>query len=148
VIEERVSTCPVLGFGFGQGEVQARLYNIGGFRMMHMHNAFMSALVNLGAVGLAIWAVMWTAMIRAAWRIPTHRVRIVMIGAAVALFLNTISVESVTAPITMPWIGHAMFFTMLAIGQWRSAPVENMAAEATPVRRIAWRPSRLRGANA
>jgi hypothetical protein len=119
VLEERVSTRPVLGFGFGQGEVQARLYNIGGFRMMHMHNAFMSAVVNLGVVGALVWTLMWAAMTRAAWIIPVHRARLMMMGAATAVFLNTVSMESVTAPLSIPWIAHAMFFTMLAIAPWR-----------------------------
>ncbi len=118
VLEERVSQAPILGFGFGEGEVQARLFNIGGFRMMHMHNAFMSAIVNLGIVGVALWAAMWADMARAALKIPIHWPRIVLMGAAATLFLNTISVESVTAPLTMPWLAHAMFFALLAIGRW------------------------------
>lgn len=114
VLQERVTTAPVLGFGFGDGEVQARLYNIGGFRMMHMHNAFMSAIVNLGMVGVMLWAVMWAGMLHAAWRLREPRLRLVLLGTCVAVFLNTISMESVTAPLSMPWIAHAMFYTFLA----------------------------------
>jgi O-antigen ligase len=121
VLEERVAARPIFGFGFGEGEVQARLYNVGGFRMMHMHNAFMSAIVNLGIAGVAVWALMWCAMARAAWKIPQHRARLAMMGGAVALFLNTMSMESVTAPLSMPWIAHAMFFVLLAVGQWEVA---------------------------
>jgi len=118
ILEERVAARPVLGFGFGEGEVQARLYNIGGFRMMHMHNGFMSAIVNLGVCGVALWALMWGAMTRAAWSVRQSNARIVMVGALVTLFLNALSVESVTAPLSMPWIGHALFFAMLAIAVW------------------------------
>jgi O-antigen ligase len=120
ILEERVAAKPVLGFGFGDGEVQARLYNVGGFRMMHMHNGFMSALVNLGICGALLWALMWGAMSRAAWNIRQSKARIVIIGALVTLFLNSLSVETVTAPLTMPWIGHAMFFAMLAIATWET----------------------------
>ena len=128
IIEERVATRPVLGFGFGEGEVQARLYNIGGFRMMHMHNGFMSALVNLGVCGVALWALMWGAMTRAAWRVTQPRARIVMVGALVTLFLNTLSVETVTAPLSMPAIGHMMFFAMLAIAVWDERGTTTRAA--------------------
>jgi hypothetical protein len=134
VLEERVATRPVLGFGFGEGEVQARLYNVGGFRMMHMHNAFMSAIVNLGVGGVALWALMWAAMIRAAWVIRDHRARLAMMGGATAVFLNTISMESVTAPLSMPWVAHAMFFTLLAIGQWGAR--ESEVARASRERRV------------
>jgi hypothetical protein len=41
-------------------------------------------------------------------------------GAATAVFINTISMESVTAPLSMPWIGHAIFFTLLVAGDWNS----------------------------
>jgi hypothetical protein len=120
IIEERVSQRPILGFGFGQGEVQARLYNIGGFRMMHMHNAFMSALVNLGVFGVVLWAMLWGALTRTAWNIKDHKSRLMLVGAATAVFLNTISMESVTAPLSMPWIAHAIFFTLLIAGDWTS----------------------------
>ena len=118
-VEERVSQRPILGFGFGQGEVQARLYNIGGFRMMHMHNAFMSALVNLGAFGVALWALLWGALIRAAWNIRDHKSRLIVVGSATAVFLNAVSMESVTAPLSMPWIGHAIFFTLIVAADWQ-----------------------------
>src|SRR5439155_26974316 len=90
VLEERVVHRPVLGYGFGEGEVQARLYNIGGFRMMHMHNAFMSAVVNLGSLGVALWLIVWAVMIRTAWNLRNQRARITLMGALAALFLNTV----------------------------------------------------------
>jgi len=121
ILEERVAARPILGFGFGDGEVQARLYNVGGFRMMHMHNGFMSAIVNLGICGVALWALMWGAMTRAAWNIPLPKARIVMVGALVTLFLNTLSVETVSAPLSMPWIGHAMFLAMIAVAVWETS---------------------------
>jgi hypothetical protein len=132
ILEERVAARPVLGFGFGEGEVQARLYNIGGFRMMHMHNGFMSAVVNLGVCGVALWALMWGAMARAAWSVRQSNARIVMVGALVTLFLNTLSVESVTAPLSMPWIGHALFFATLAIAAWDQTTTQ-MSVRANPV---------------
>jgi len=100
--------------------VQARLYNIGGFRMMHMHNAFMSAIVNLGLAGVALWVMTWGAMTRKAWKVPDPRARLAMTGATVALFLNTGSMESFTAPLTMPWLAHVMFFVLLAVGHWEA----------------------------
>jgi hypothetical protein len=127
ILQERVAARPVLGFGFGEGEVQARLYNIGGFRMMHMHNGFMSAVANLGVCGVALWALMWGAMTRAAWKVSQSKARIVIVGALVTLFLNTLSVESVTAPLSMPGIGHAMFFAMLAIAVWNERVTPSFA---------------------
>ena len=47
---------PLLGFGFGVGETLARIREVGphGLRMIHMHNSFLSALTNLGFVGLGV----------------------------------------------------------------------------------------------
>ena len=140
ILEERVSARPMLGFGFAQGEVQARLYNIGGFRMMHMHNAFMSAIVNLGLAGVTLWAMTWGAMARRAWKVPDPRARLAMMGTVVAVFLNTGSMESFTAPLTMPWIAHVMFFVLLAVGQWE-APKYAVPRLRPPHRRVRPQPA-------
>ena len=54
------------------------------------------------------------------------KARVVIIGALVTLFLNSMSVESVTAPLTSPWIGHAMFLAMVAIVRWDEAALRSV----------------------
>jgi len=61
---------------------------------------------------------LWGALIRAAWKVRDHKARLMLLGSLVAVFINTISMESVTAPLSMPWIGHAIFFTLLIAGDW------------------------------
>ena len=51
-----------LGFGFGVGDATARLHNTEGLRAMHMHNAFLSALMNCGFVGLGFFCLFWQAL--------------------------------------------------------------------------------------
>jgi hypothetical protein len=97
VLFERMPSCPMVGFGFGPGEAQARLYNIGGFRMQHMHNGTMSAIANLGAVGLCIWLVFVYAI--AARRAPPARPRTACRAhrRVSAVLANSLTCESVPA---------------------------------------------------
>ena len=114
LIEDVVSQRPVLGFGFGYGEAYARLYNTRGLRLMHMHNAVMSALINLGAAGAIMLALFWISTFRVA-RKSTYAVRPALLGAMVAVMVNSMAMESVSAPVSLGWIGHALFFGMIAV---------------------------------
>jgi O-antigen ligase len=118
VLLERMPSCPIVGFGFGPGEAQARLYNIGGFRMQHMHNGTMSAIANLGAVGLCVWLLFVYAIARAALRQREPGLRVVLIGGVTAVLINSLTCESVPAPLTMVSIAHLMLFTTVAAAVW------------------------------
>jgi hypothetical protein len=140
ILTERVPQAPIFGFGFGAGEVQARLYNVGGFRMMHMHNAAMSAIVNLGAAGEALFALFIMAMFSKALRQRDQKIRIVLLGALTALMLNTLTMESVTAPLSPPWIGHAMFYATIVLALWNEQSVTPSPTQ--PLRQLT--PQRIR----
>ena len=106
--------------------MQARLYNVGGFRMMHMHNAAMSAIVNLGLAGTALYLLFCMAIYRRVSNLRTQRIRIVLLGAVTALLLNTLTMESITAPLSIPWIAHAMFFATVAFGLWEQSEMRRL----------------------
>jgi hypothetical protein len=114
MVKEQVSQRPILGFGFGQGEVQARL-NSPGLRMMHMHNAFMSALANLGIVGASLLIVFYGEILYRVLKLRDPRVRAVLIGAAAAVMINSMSIASITAPLSMGWLGQAAFLYIIPL---------------------------------
>jgi len=116
LIEDAVSKRPWLGWGFAVGEVHARLYGKG-FHLMHMHSSVMSALMNLGGVGLALLLCFWAGVLRVALKLKDRRLRPLMFGACLAVILNSLAMESVTAPLSLGWIGHALLFTtVIAVG--------------------------------
>lgn len=137
ILTERMPESPIVGFGFGAGEVQARLFNSGGFRMMHMHNGTMSAIVNLGAAGLALYLLFLMALYRKALDQPDQKIRIVLLGGLTAVLLNTMTMETVTAPLSPPFIAHGMFFATVAIGAWGTSELRRL-----PIRRV-MRPRRV-----
>jgi hypothetical protein len=137
ILFERMPESPIVGFGFGAGEVQARLFNQGGFRMMHMHNATMSAIANLGAVGVALYALLLMALYRKAFNQPDHKIRVVLLGAMTAVVCNTMTMESVTAPLSPAFIAHSMFYATVAIGAWGQSELRRL-----PMRRV-MRPRRV-----
>jgi O-antigen ligase len=112
LIRNQVSQRPLLGFGFGYGEVQARLFNegIGALKMTHLHNAFMSALVNLGCVGTVLLFLFWGGILRATWKLRGFPLRPVMIAAVVATMLDSLTMESITAPLSYGGIGHLLVY--------------------------------------
>ena len=115
VVEEQAPQSPVVGFGFGYGDAVARLFNRQGLRMMHMHNAILSALLNLGACGLAILGLLWGAVYRQVLRIKEPLVRTVLLGAVTATIANSMAMESVSSLLSTGWIGHLLLFGSVAV---------------------------------
>jgi len=115
VLEEKVSERPLLGFGYGTGELLARLYNIhaGRLRMMHMHNVVMSSLTNLGLLGLMLFLMMLTEMVMRLWMIRRLPVFNLFAAGTVAMLLNSLSMSSITAFLSLGWICHMLFIMTL-----------------------------------
>jgi len=110
-----VSQRPVLGFGFGMGENFARLaVDWTGLRMQHTHNVVLSALVNLGATGLLLFvafAAQIAGSLRNLRRYPAYPYAV---AALVAVAMNALSISSITAPVSLSWVSHALVFLFLA----------------------------------
>jgi hypothetical protein len=117
VIRERVSQEPVLGFGFGVGETLARLSDPSEstLQMMYMHSAGMSALTNLGAVGVLLLLLLLIGIWRGAWSLSRTRLGPTLVGATAALFVNAQMVASVTSTMSSAVIGHGLFLSMVAV---------------------------------
>jgi O-antigen ligase len=114
VLKEKIAERPVLGYGFGEGEVLARLYHTGGLRMMHMHNCLMGALANIGVLGTLPILIFYGGCF---WLILKGEVegKSLWLGAYAALMLNSLSIRSITSPLTTTWLCHMLFFLTVAV---------------------------------
>ena len=113
LLQDVISQRPLLGYGFGCGEVFARLYNTKGLRMMHMHNSVLSALINLGAAGLCLLLLFWAGVFKRA--VKRCGLRPVLVGAVVVVVVNSLAMESVSAIVTFGWIAHLLLFGSVAL---------------------------------
>jgi len=115
VLEEKVQERPLIGYGFGTGELLARLYNIqaGRLRMMHMHNVVMSSLTNLGLLGLMLFLMMLKELIQGLWTIRRLYVFNLFAAGFGAMLLNSMSISSFTAFLSLGWICHMLFMMTL-----------------------------------
>ena len=84
-----------------------------GLRMMHMHNAAMSAVVNLGAAGLVLFLLFLARIVIALWKIRTAAIFPYAFAAFAAVLLNSLSISSVTAPVSLGWVGHMLLYLYL-----------------------------------
>lgn len=132
LMSERFPQHPLLGFGFGIGEVQARIAGgiSGGLNMVHMHSAAMSALLNLGAVGGCLLLLFWGGVLRATWKIRSYPARPIMLAAVVATILNSLVMESITAPLGYAWLAHMLIYSTA----WRMGNAEEWARRGLPSR--------------
>jgi hypothetical protein len=130
LLDAVISQRPILGYGFGVGENIARLaVDWTGLRMQHTHNVALSALVNLGAVGLALFAVLASHVagrLRHLRRYPAHPYAA---AALAAMVVNALSMSSITAPVSLSWISHALVFLFLARVTRRREPVNMRVSE-------------------
>ena len=154
VIREKVSDKPVLGYGFGVGETLARMSDPkeSTLQMMHMHSAGMSALANLGGVGLFLLLMTMVGVGRGAWKLSRARAGPALVGATAAVFVNSQMIASVTSTMSVAAIGHDLLFSTVAVVAYVGArraqsvrtPTPTMSEQtpvippARPVRRPAW----------
>jgi len=115
LVDRQMRAHPYFGFGFGYGEVQARLYNTSGLRMQHMHSSVMSALVNLGMAGLVMLSLFWLSAWRQLLRIRNPRYRAISCGAVAAVCVNSLAIDSVTSPYGFGWIGHILIYGLAVL---------------------------------
>jgi hypothetical protein len=115
VYDSYVALKPYFGYGFGEGEVLARFYNIEGLRMQHMHNAFMGALTNLGYAGLTLYLIVILDTGISVMKVKNMPHRSYFIGGWSALTLNSFAISSLTSPVSFGFISSAMFYIMVIV---------------------------------
>lgn len=123
VLREKISQKPVLGYGFGVGETLARMSDpaFSTLQMMHMHSAGMSALANLGVVGLLLLLVLLVDLGRSSWKLSRARAGPALIGAMVTVFANSQVIASVTSTMSVAAIGHCLLFSTIAVASYTVA---------------------------
>jgi hypothetical protein len=117
VLEEVVPKKPVLGYSFGEGEAISRVFDVSykGFRVIHMHNVAISALVNLGITGFLFFLLFIFSVFKSILNLKQFQWRAFFLAATFAIILNALSFSSITAPLSFGWLGHALFFSMVAV---------------------------------
>jgi hypothetical protein len=117
VLREKISQKPMLGYGFGVGETLARRSDptVSTLQMMHMHSAAMSALANLGGVGLLLLLVFLVDLWRSSWKLSRVRAGPALLGAMVTVFANSLLIASVTSTMSVAAIGHCLLFSTIAV---------------------------------
>jgi len=117
VLEEIVPKKPILGYSFGQGEAIFRVFDVSytGFRVIHMHNVAISALVNLGIIGFLFFLLFVFNVFKSILNLKQFQWRAFYLAATFAIILNALSFSSITAPLSFGWIGHILFFAMVAV---------------------------------
>lgn len=133
LLDSVVSQRPLLGYGFGVGENIARVAaDWTGLRMQHTHNLVLSALVNLGAAGLALMVLMigqLAVRLRRLRPFPGHPYAAAALAAVV---VNAMSMSSIAAPVSLAWVSHALLFLFLARVTGRRAFARAAAPAAQP----------------
>lgn len=104
-------TRPITGFGFAYGDAYARIHNSEGLRAQHMHNAFLSSAMNCGLPGLVLFALFWRAFVSWILRSPAGKERNAILFGALALFVNSFGIQSVSSPVSEAYVAHMLFFT-------------------------------------
>lgn len=120
VLRERVSERPVLGYGFGMGETLARTSDPSEstLQMMHMHSAGMSAVANLGAVGLFLLLMLLFNVGRDVWGLSRARAGPLLVAATAAVAVNSQMVASVTSSMSVAAIGHDLVLATVAVASY------------------------------
>ena len=137
LLDSVVSHRPLLGYGFGVGENIARVaMDWAGLRMMHMHNAAMSAVVNLGAVGVVVFVLFVGSVLISLWKIRSAAIFPYAFASFVAVLLNSLSMSSVTAPVSLGWVGHMLLYLYLvrltSVTERRRAQPRRLMTKAAP----------------
>ena len=116
VLEEKVYQRPILGYGFGVGETLARVhYSLTPSPMIHMHSIVMSAITNLGVVGLGFLIIFLLDTFRSIWAFKEVTLRPFIIAGTAALLMNSFSISSITSTFSLGWLSHSLFLITLGI---------------------------------
>lgn len=68
VVVENIKECPLIGYGFGRGQLRQPLYAQFDNRLLwHAHNLFLETMVHLGLTGLVLLLILLGATVREGW---------------------------------------------------------------------------------
>ena len=124
LLDTIVSQRPVLGYAFGVGESIARLaVDWTGLRMQHTHNVVLSALVNLGGAGLALFAALLIQVTLRLGKLRGFPAHPYAVAALAAMVVNALSMSSITAPVSLAWVSHALVVLFLVRVTGRREPL-------------------------
>ena len=117
---EAFPQAPVLGHGFVVGDAIGRESGINS-ALGQLHNSHLSALLNLGLVGLAIWACFLVTSLDALLRVAERRrFTLLCCAAAIAGVQQLAGGASLSSMLHVVWISHACLFQIFAAEGRRS----------------------------
>lgn len=106
---------PVLGYGFVMGDAIGRRSGVNA-ALGQLHNAHLSALINLGLIGALLWFLFLGSVLLDALRVREPLRRSAIVGAlatyAVHQFSGGATLSSMLHPV---WISQALFFFLVAM---------------------------------
>ena len=106
---------PLIGHGFVVGDALGRTSGVN-VALGQMHNAHLSAVMNLGLLGAGLWFAFLIWSYVAIARHPVRETRIALAAAAVAYAIHQMfGGASLSSPLHPVWISHALFFSIIAL---------------------------------
>lgn len=112
--EDFVVYRPIQGYGFGVGDKLSYLSEGLGFKISHMHNIFLTAVMNLGIIGGGLIAFFYIDLVLAGWRCLDRRWRASNIAALMAIMFTTLFTTSISSEVSATWLSHALLFVGIA----------------------------------
>jgi O-antigen ligase len=106
---------PLLGYGFAIGDAIPRSTGIN-TQLGQLHNAHLSALLNLGLVGALLWLAFLATALLAILRVADNRRRAALAGAAAAYAVHQMAGGATLSSMMHPmWISQAFFFFLATL---------------------------------
>lgn len=99
---------PLLGYAFPMGDLTARV--VGGFSLGQLHNAHLSALLNLGLLGFFFWVLFLVLVVRSVLDTPERKRRAGLLAALCAILVHQFfGGASLSSALHVNWIAHVIF---------------------------------------
>lgn len=127
---------PFVGRAFVLGDAIGRTEGIN-VALGQMHNAHLSALMNLGIIGAALWIAFLFGSYRAIARHPDRNVRAALAAAAlIYAFQQMFGGASLSSSLHVVWVSHALFFSLVAIETIHRRPAQYVVVAVSEAGRL------------
>jgi hypothetical protein len=118
---------PFVGHAFVLGDAISRTEGVN-VELGQLHNSHLSALLNLGVIGAALWLAFLYGSYSAIARLPDRNTRAAMAAAAlICAFQQMFGGASLSSSLHVVWISHALFFSLVAIETRHRSTVSRFA---------------------